>query len=114
MSDLQRDVAAISRIDVVPTILEVVCRTTGMGFAAIARVTQDRWVACAVRDEIAFGLGPGGELEVATTICDEIRDSGQGVVIDEVARGSNFLPASDAGEVWLSKLHLDADPAQGR
>ena len=90
MSDLQRDVAAISRIDAVPTILEVVCRTTGMGFAAMARVTQDRWVACAVRDEIAFGLGPGGELEVATTICDEIRDSGQGVVIDEVRADQTF------------------------
>jgi len=25
-------------------------------------VTEDRWVACAVRDQIAFGLEPGGEL----------------------------------------------------
>jgi hypothetical protein len=53
-----------------------------MGCAAVARVTQDRWVACAVRDEISFGLAPGGELDVKTTICDEIRDSGQAVVID--------------------------------
>ena len=87
MDDLQKDVAAITRIDVVPTILEVVCRTTGMGFAAVARVTEDRWVACAVRDEIAFGLVPGGELKVETTICDEIRSSGQAVVIDHVADG---------------------------
>jgi signal transduction histidine kinase len=56
-----------------------------MGFAAVARVTEDRWVACAVRDEIAFGLQPGGELKVATTICDEIRASGEPVVIDHVA-----------------------------
>ena len=73
MDDLQRDVAAIARIDVIPTILEVVCRTTGMGFAAIARVTEDRWIACAVRDEIQFGLVPGAELKVETTICDAIR-----------------------------------------
>jgi hypothetical protein len=27
-----------------------------MGFAAIARVTEDRWIACEARDEIHFGL----------------------------------------------------------
>jgi len=90
MDDLQRDVAAISRIDVIPTILDVVCRITGMGFAAVARVTEDRWVACAVRDEIQFGLVPGGELKVETTICDAIRASGQPVVIDHVAADQDF------------------------
>ncbi len=84
------DLAAIARIDVVPMILDVVCRTTGMGFAAVARVTEDRWIACAVRDEIQFGLLPGGELEVKTTICDEIRDSGAAVVIDHVAEDEDF------------------------
>lgn len=84
------DLEAVSRINVVPTILEVVCRTTGMGFAAVARVTENRWIACAVRDEIAFGLTPGGELQVATTICDEIRNSGQAVVIDHVNEDVNF------------------------
>jgi signal transduction histidine kinase len=85
MDDFADDIAAVSRIDAIPKILEVVCRTTGMGFAAVARVTEDRWIACAVRDEIAFGLLPGGELEVATTICSEIRESGQAVLIDHVA-----------------------------
>lgn len=84
------DIAAVARIDVVPKILEVMCRTTGMGFAAVARVTEDRWIACAVRDEIAFGLQPGGELEVKTTICDEIRQSGEGVLIDHVAEDPRF------------------------
>src|SRR4051812_12210001 len=82
---LAHDVALIGRIDVVPAILEVACRVTGLGFSAVARVTDDRWVACAVRDEIAFGLGAGGELPVATTICNEIRDCGQLVAIDHVA-----------------------------
>lgn len=84
------DLAAVARIDVVPRILEVVCRMTGMGFSAVARVTEDRWIACAVRDEIQFGLQPGGELQVATTICDEIRDSGQRVVIDHVSADPAF------------------------
>ena len=68
----------------VDTMLEVVCRVTGMGFAAIARVTDDRWIACSVRDEIAFGLKPGGELTLETTICNEIRVHHQPVVIDHV------------------------------
>jgi signal transduction histidine kinase len=87
---LTADMAAISKIDAVASILEIVCRVTGMGFAAVARVTKDRWIACAVRDEIAFGLLPGGELDVKTTICDEIRDSGRAVVIDHVAEDKDF------------------------
>jgi len=90
VNSIEQDVETISRIDVIPKILEVVCRTTGMGFAAVARVTEDRWVACAVRDEIAFGLVPGGELVVSTTICDQIRESHLPVVIDHVAEDPGF------------------------
>jgi signal transduction histidine kinase len=43
-----------------------------------------------VRDEIAFGLQPGGELRVETTICNEIRDTGEAVVIDRVADDEVF------------------------
>ncbi|HEY0410314.1 MAG TPA: GAF domain-containing sensor histidine kinase [Candidatus Dormibacteraeota bacterium] len=82
---IDADVAAVGRIDAVETILEVVCRTTGMGFAAVARVTDDRWVACAVRDGIPLGLRPGGELRIETTICREVRAGRQPVVIDHVA-----------------------------
>jgi len=84
------DIAAIERIEAVPIILDVVCRTTGMGFAAVARVTEDRWIACRVRDDIAFGLVPGGELKIETTICNEIRDSREPVVIDHVAEHPDF------------------------
>jgi signal transduction histidine kinase/transcriptional regulator with XRE-family HTH domain len=90
IAEIKADVEAISRIPIVPQLLEVICRTTGMGFAAIARVTEDKWVACAVRDEISFGLVPGGELTVGTTICDEIRQSGVGVVIDHVDEDEAF------------------------
>jgi hypothetical protein len=33
-------------------------------------VDDDRWIACGVRDDINFGLKPGGELKVETTLCD--------------------------------------------
>jgi hypothetical protein len=37
-----------------------------------------------VRDDINFGLKPG-ELKVETTLCHEIRQSGEAVIIDHVA-----------------------------
>jgi GAF domain-containing protein len=65
--------------------LEEVCRVSGMGFAAVARVTEDRWIACQVLDQIEFGLTAGGELKVGTTICDDIRKTCNMVVIDNAA-----------------------------
>lgn len=56
--EFQSDIDSVNGIAAVPTILDVVCRTTGMGFAAVARVTEDRWVACGVLDQIEFGLKP--------------------------------------------------------
>lgn len=84
------DVALVQRIPVLSTILEVITLTTGMGFAAVARVTREKWVACGVRDEIRFGLTPGGELKLESTICNEIRDSLKLVVIDNVSEDPEF------------------------
>lgn len=89
-ANIQADIDAVNKIPIVESILEVVCRSTGMGFAAIARVTEDRWIACCVRDEISFGLEPGGELILETTICDEIRQSHEAVIIDHVDLDDTF------------------------
>ena len=89
-SDLKADIDAIQKIGAVPKVLDVASRLTGMGFVAVARVTSDRWVCCAVRDTIQFGLEPGGELRVETTICNEIRQHGQTVVINDVATDGAF------------------------
>ncbi|QJE97660.1 GAF domain-containing sensor histidine kinase [Luteolibacter luteus] len=90
VEDFQNDLALVGSIAAVPNILDVVCRTTGMGFAAVARVTEDRWIACRTLDKIGFGLGPGDELKVETTICHEIRQHQEPVVIDEVAGDPAF------------------------
>jgi GAF domain-containing protein len=104
--DYQADIDAIGSISAVPTILDVVCRTTGMGFAAVARVTPERWIACSVKDEIAFGLAPGGELQIETTICHEIRQSGEPVVINHVAEHpvycSHHTPAMYGFQSYIS------------
>jgi signal transduction histidine kinase len=111
--DLSADIAAVQGIAAVPRILEVVCRSTGMGFAAVARVTEQRWICCAVRDEIAFGLTPGGELKVETTICHEIRQSGEAVVIDSVADDLVFCghhtPAQYGFQSYISMPIILAD-----
>jgi signal transduction histidine kinase len=86
----EEDIAVIGSISAVPSILDVVCRTTGMGFAAIARVTEERWIACSVLDRIEFGLKPGGELKVETTICHEIRKTREPVIIDHVDCDETF------------------------
>jgi signal transduction histidine kinase len=113
LPDLLADIDAIQRIAAVPTILDVVCRTTGMGFAAVARVSEDRWVACGVRDTIQFGLQPGGELKVETTICNEIRQSGQAVVIDHVATDTVYCghptPAMYGFQSYVSMPIILAD-----
>jgi hypothetical protein len=83
--DFARQAAQKGDNDAIRTILTDVCTLTGMGFAAVARVTEDRWVAVQVLDKISFGLKPGDELEIKTTICDEIRQSGAHVVIDSVS-----------------------------
>lgn len=83
--DFAREQVALADHDRIRAILSEVCTLTGMGFAAVARVTDRRWIACQVVDRIEFGLKPGEELDLKTTICDEIRQSGQGVVIDHVA-----------------------------
>src|ERR1700759_5746813 len=84
------DVATIGRIDAIPSILEIACRITGLRFAAVARVTDTSWTACAVRDEIAFGLEAGGSHFQKSAICDEIRDTRTGVIIDQVSQDPVF------------------------
>lgn len=61
-----------------------------MGFVAIARVTSEQWVCCAARDNIKFGVGEGGELKVETTICNEIRQHGKTIVINDAQTDGAF------------------------
>lgn len=87
---IAEDVAAVGRIPAVQKILQVVSQTTGMRFAAVARVTETRWTACAVRDSIDFGLAPGGELALETTICNEIRQHRQPVVFGHASEDPKY------------------------
>lgn len=84
------DIAAVQAISAVPMILDAVASMTGLGFVCVARVTGDSWTACAVRDGLGFGLEVGGQLDVTTTLCEEVRDSGRAVVIDNVGTDERY------------------------
>ena len=97
--------------DLLRAILAEVCRITHMGFAAIARVTEDRWIACQVADEMGFGLKPGDELEIETTLCAEIRRCGCAIIIDHVGADPKWrthpVPALYGFESYASlPIHL--------
>ncbi|WP_454188755.1 GAF domain-containing sensor histidine kinase [Pseudomonas sp. ADAK2 TE3594] len=79
------DITTISRISAVPAILQVISELTGLRFAAVARVTEEAWTACAVLDRLNFGLQVGDELDLASTLCNEIRQGHHSVVIDKAS-----------------------------
>lgn len=86
----KQDIINIENISIVPNLLNVICQTTGMGFAAVARVTEDRWITCSVQDNLDFGLKPGDELQIKTTICNEIRQNHKPVIIDNVSEDKDY------------------------
>ncbi|WP_280040473.1 ATP-binding protein [Pseudomonas sp. Hg5Tf] len=100
------DIATIGRINAVPAILQVICESTGLRFAAVARVTENSWTACAVLDTLGFGLKVGGELDLTTTLCHEIRGSHQTIVIDKASEDEQYCnhhtPRTYAFESYIS------------
>ena len=87
---IHADVARIGRIPAVPRILDAVIEITGMRFAAVARVTELTWTACAVRDDLGFGLVPGQDLVLESTICNEIRQHRQPVVFGHASADPHY------------------------
>lgn len=67
MSEIKSELEQFDRLEVISTVLDVLCQTTGLRIALVARVTESSWTACAVRDQADFGLKPGDQLELATT-----------------------------------------------
>ena len=82
---VEADIAAIARIGAVPLILKTIRQLTGLRFTLVSRVLSDRWVACAVHDELELGLAVGGELDVATTFCSKVRETHAPVVIEHAS-----------------------------
>jgi signal transduction histidine kinase len=61
-----------------------------MRFAAVARVSDETWIACAVYDDINFGLLPGGKLDLNSTLCVEVRSSRTALFIDQASADARY------------------------
>ncbi|SOE16847.1 GAF domain-containing protein [Hoeflea halophila] len=83
--DFQADIEIMAGSELIGTVLETIMLATNMRFAAVARVTADRWVACRTIDEVNFGLAEGDEIEIQSTFCQSVRDSGEQVLFNDVA-----------------------------
>lgn len=88
--EFSQDINAVQAIEAVPVILSMVKHYTGMRFAAVARVTEKNWVTCAVDDSIEFGLKPGDELVLESTICHEIRQHRKPVIFGHASKHPVF------------------------
>jgi signal transduction histidine kinase len=120
MDNFEADIKAISGIASVPLILDVVCRATGMGLAAVVRAAGDRWIVCSVDDRIGLGLEPGDELPASEDLASYIsqpihlRDGtlfGSLCAIDRAPRRADRPEALDMLRLFAELIaqHLSTD-----
>lgn len=83
--DTHRAVAAISRVEAVPTLLAVLCESTGMRFAAVVQVSGGVWTACAVRDDACRHVVPGDVLAVDAALHLESLPTHAPIVIEQAS-----------------------------
>jgi signal transduction histidine kinase len=76
---------AVQRIEAVPVMLRLISEQTQLRFSAVAHVTEELWVACAVHDQLDYGLSPGSELPVETTLCLEARNQLVPIVMEHAS-----------------------------
>ncbi|MGJ7580473.1 GAF domain-containing sensor histidine kinase [Variovorax sp. RHLX14] len=81
---------AVQRIEAVPVMLRLISEQTQLRFSAVAHVSDELWVACAVHDQLDFGLSPGSELPVETTLCIEARNQLAPIVIEHASADPVF------------------------
>jgi signal transduction histidine kinase len=93
--DIAKAVAAIGRIDAVPTLLGVLCETTGMRFAVVTRVTGKIWTVCAVQDDIRLGVKAGGQLAFRTNLAFESQASRTPIVVEHASTDPRYRTNAD-------------------
>jgi len=84
------DLALVNRISAVPVILRALCDMTGLGFGAVARVTETSWTACAVLDRAGLGVQVGDQLDVATTLCHDVLTTRSPIVIEKASEDAVY------------------------
>ncbi|HJE70013.1 GAF domain-containing protein [Pseudomonas oryzihabitans] len=106
-SSTVESVELLTSLDSVAALLRVVCDISGLGVATVAEVTEQRWIACAVEDRIAFGLQPGAELDLESTLCNHVRSSHDAVIISDVTQNPTYCDHPAPGLYgWKSYLSV--------
>lgn len=104
--NIQQDIQTVQEIPIIPSMLDSLCSTLGLGWAAISRVTENKWVACSVKDDLGYNLGPGDEIPFENTFCKDVRNSGQLVVMDDATTDEQYkdhpIPAMFGFRSYLS------------
>jgi signal transduction histidine kinase len=80
----------LSRIDAVMMILRTLCDITDLRYSVVARLTEESWTACAIYDNMNFGLSPGDGLELRTTYCNTIREQSAPLLVRHASREPEF------------------------
>jgi hypothetical protein len=65
--DIDTEIHSLNQIEAVRTVLKMLSRTLGLRIAVVARIQEGAWTACAILDEIGFGLQAGDHLNLAHT-----------------------------------------------
>ena len=115
-TSLAQDIAAIQRMPTVQKILEAVSKITGMGFSAVARVSETQWTACVVRDRIGFGLQQIASnfisgvillLEGQATVGDFVElDGGEAGQIVKMTARATVLKTFDGRQIMVPNEHF--------
>jgi len=91
LHDASHAVAAIRRIDAVPTLLEVLCEITGMRLYMVAHVSAKVWTVCALQDDLHLGITTGGPLAVRTNLGLESQASRTPIVIEQASTDPRYM-----------------------
>ncbi len=59
-SSATEDLITVNCITLIPTLLKNICISTGLGFAAVARVTEKQWLHA--QSEMKFSLASRSEM----------------------------------------------------
>lgn len=90
-NEVSEAVAAIRRIDAVPTLLEVLCEISGMRLAMVAHVSAKVWTVCALQDGLHLGITPGGPLAVRTNLGLESQASRTPILIEQASTDPRYV-----------------------
>ncbi len=84
------DCEDVNRLEILPSILEVIAETTGLGLVVVAQVTPETWTACAVLDRVSFGLKTGDNIDLDMTVCQHVCRLDQPVAIEQASTDPVF------------------------